>query len=365
MRIQAPKIVTSAVSLSGWVLLLALSAGCGSGGDTGAPRSSADTLELPRNDANEATGDAIEFEDTELLGDTMSAPSDTATDRLADTIIPPPSDAAVRSDASSTPPTIFGGDRPATLNVPSSYVDSEATPLVLILHGFYYQPGYILPAFKMETFHEEMGVLTIAPQGLKNPGGNHFWNGSPSCCDFFGANVDDVGYLSGLIESIQAAYNVDSRRIYAIGHSNGSFMANRLACERPELIAGIVSVAGAANLDCTPAGPVSVLHAHGTNDGTIYYVGGMLGGYVYPGAVGTVDYWAEANGCSSETESLGTFDFNKFVFGEESEKLRYMGCPEGITVELWTEPQGGHLPRLPDDFAGQWWEWMSAHPKPE
>jgi polyhydroxybutyrate depolymerase len=237
--------------------------------------------------------------------------------------------------------------------------------LVVILHGYYFNPGYVIAGFQMESFFEDIGVLTIAPEGLVNLTGNHFWNGSPSCCDFFGSNVDDVAYLSTLIESIQVAYTVDARRIYAIGHSNGAFMANTLACERPDLLAGVISVAGAANPACTPAGELSVLHVHATGDDSIFYEGGMLNGAVYPGAVGTAEYWAQANGCSLESEVIGAIDFNQFVPGAESEMARYIACPEGIDVDLWTEPGGPHMPRLPVGFYLKWWEWMNAHPKPE
>ena len=158
---------------------------------------------------------------------------------------------------------------------------------------------------------------------------------------------------------------MDSKRVYAIGHSNGSFMVNMLACQRPDLLAGIISVAGAANPACIPTGALSVLHAHATGDDIIAYDGGMLGGVLYPGAVGTVEYWAAANGCDLESEIVGSLDFNQFAPGEESQITRYLGCPDGIGVELWTEPNGPHIPRLPQGFAEVWWDWMDSHPKPE
>ncbi len=274
-------------------------------------------------------------------------------------VIPAPGEQSSPSDV------VFGGERPATLQVPTSYDPATPIPLLLILHGYSRKPAYVIPVFQMESFHEDLGVLTIAPQGLQNPMGAHYWNGSPACCDSWGSGVDDVAYLSALIESIQSKYNVDSRRIYAIGHSNGAFMAHTLACERPDLLAGIVSVAGAANPSCIPKGPVSVVHAHATGDDIVWYNGGMLNGAVYPGAEATVAYWAEANGCSPESEVVGPLDFNYFAPGAESMISRHLGCPEGGSVELWTEPDGPHTPRLPVDFYFKWWEWMSAHSKPE
>jgi poly(3-hydroxybutyrate) depolymerase len=42
---------------------------------------------------------------------------------------------------------------------------------------------------------------------------------------FYGSGVDDEGYLISIIDLVSAKYNVDLKRVYLIGHSNGGFMA--------------------------------------------------------------------------------------------------------------------------------------------
>ena len=67
--------------------------------------------------------------------------------------------------------------------------------------------------------------------------------------------MDDVGYLSGLIAEAEQTYNIDPKRVYLIGHSNGGFMSFRMACEASELITAIVSLAGSTfenPADCQP-----------------------------------------------------------------------------------------------------------------
>lgn len=69
-------------------------------------------------------------------------------------------------------------------------------------------------------------------------------------------------------------------------------MSYRMACEYPELLAGIVTLAGATYYDnsvCTALSDaadrkLSILHIHGTQDNTIRYAGGNIRGVLYPSA---------------------------------------------------------------------------------
>jgi len=95
--------------------------------------------------------------------------------------------------------------------------------------------------------HAELGFLYVFPDGTEDSDGILFWNATDAGYDFFGSGVDDPGYLRALIEEIIVQLNVDSDRIYAIGHSNGGSMVFRMACDHAELIAGIASLAGATS----------------------------------------------------------------------------------------------------------------------
>ena len=90
--------------------------------------------------------------------------------------------------------------------------------------------------------------------------------GSPTCED----GVDDVPFFEALLDEIGAWADVDPDRVFATGISNGGAMSYRLACDMPERIAGIASVAGMNAAEtapgCTPSEPVPVLHIHGTDD---------------------------------------------------------------------------------------------------
>jgi polyhydroxybutyrate depolymerase len=275
-------------------------------------------------------------------------------------------DAAPTADA-GPPPLVFGGDRPATLQVPTTYDPAVPTPLVVVLHGYAPTNSYAVGLLGFADLFEQENFLMIAPSGTKNPSNNYFWNATDACCNFYGAEVDDVAYLTGLVDDISAAYNVDAKRVFVVGHSNGGFMAYRLACEAADKIAAVVSVAGATYAtagDCAPSRPVSVLQVHGTADDTILYAGGGFdgGGPGYPSAEQTTSLWAGYDGCGGTSTAGAALDV---IGGEvaETSVSRRDGCPAGGAVELWTVAEGPHVlffkpgpPLL--------WDWLAAHARP-
>ena len=50
---------------------------------------------------------------------------------------------------------------------------------------------------------------------------------------------DDVGYVAKLLDDLATVVNVDSRRVFATGMSNGGMMCYRLAAELSDRIAAI------------------------------------------------------------------------------------------------------------------------------
>ncbi len=248
---------------------------------------------------------------------------------------------------SADPPLVIGGERPAAVDIPQDYDPTVAHPLLVFLHGFGTVAGLPQAAFfGVLNMVDEKDLVVLLPDGTLNEGGNYFWNGTPACCDPDNA-VDDVGYLSGLIEEAKQTYNIDEKRVYLLGYSNGGFMSYRMACEASELITAIVSLAGstfADGADCQPATrPVSVLQVHGTADTMILYDGLAD---AYPSAVDTVEYFAFAAGCDTGSPaSLGNIDLVAMVEGDETEQVVYTaGCQEGIDAALWTTRDGVHRP---------------------
>ena len=157
-----------------------------------------------------------------------------------------------------------------------------------MLHGYGASGLFQNLYLRLGDIADEEGFFIAAPDGTLDATQKRFWNATDLCCDFEKTGVDDVRYLTGLVSEIRAAYAIDPKRIYIVGHSNGGAMAYRLACDASEQFAAIVSLAGPFFEDvkrCAPSSPVAVQHMHGTADEVVPYDGGPLAN-VHAGVVG-------------------------------------------------------------------------------
>ena len=262
---------------------------------------------------------------------------------------------------------VFGGDRPVTISVPRAY-DGCPAPLLLVLHGYGSSGKHHESYLGLDTLVEGQGVLVVSPDGTTDSEGSRFWNtGSDACCNFHGSTVDDVKYLRELLAELRGVYNVDPRRIYVVGHSNGGFMAHRLACELPGQLAAIVSLAGTRSLTSCQ-GPISVLQIHGDRDVGVRFDGGTnilhKGGGAYPGAEETLSQWARDDRCKPTRTASTPLDLESTIAGAETTVSNFEGCPPGTAVTLWTIEGGGHVPTFGPQFSAQVWGWLAAHPRP-
>jgi polyhydroxybutyrate depolymerase len=243
--------------------------------------------------------------------------------------------------------TVELADRPFRLHIPAAYDDEDSAALVVLLHGYRSSGAEQESYFQLTPESERHGFLYAMPDGTTAANGNRFWNASPACCDFDGTGVDDSTYLSELITTVEAQYTVN--RVYLVGHSNGGFMAYRMACDHADQITAIVSLAGAAT-GCTPARPVSVLQIHGTDDRVIAYAGGANGGQPYPSVDASLAQWRRIDGCGDQNEQPGPMNLDAEVPGAETTVTTYT-CAAGTRVELWSVAGGSHVPGLTGEFA--------------
>ena len=264
--------------------------------------------------------------------------------------------ATVASSDASAPvlgdfdPRPFGGGRPVNLYVPSGYRETAPLPLVIMLHGYAVVGGLEEALLRLEPLAEERGFLYAYPNGTVDSAGNRFWSATDACCNIDGSLVDDSTYLASLVVEIGKRYRVDPKRVYFVGHSNGGFMAYRMACDHAGVIAAVVSLAGATWNDtskCAPSEPVAVLQVHGTKDTEVLY-DGLQGAGAYPGAKATVLDWATYDGCALTPDTTAPpIDIEDSLPGAETSITRYAsGCRAGGHAELWTMEGGGHIPNL-------------------
>ncbi len=265
--------------------------------------------------------------------------------------------------------TVDAGRGGLPVHVPSSYRAAAPAPLIVLLHGYTSSGTGQDTYMQVSALKDAYGFILVAPDGTREAGGNRprFWNASAACCNFAGSTVDDVAYLAGLIDAVRADYAIDDKRIYLFGHSNGGFMAYRMAHEHGDAIAAIASLAGADQTRPRPEPPepVHVLQIHGTADTAIPYEGGSFRDEALPGARDSVENWAAHNGCAVTGVDTGTLDLDSGLDGLDTDVRRYTdGCRPGGSAELWTINGGGHVPALSAHFTRLVVEWLLGHPKP-
>ena len=226
-------------------------------------------------------------------------------------------------------------EREYILYIPNSYDGQEPYPLVLNLHGYTSNGGEQMIYSNLFEVADTANFLIVHPTGTLNTINEEFWNSG----EIF--EVDDIGFLSELIDYLVLNYNIDSNRVYSTGFSNGGFMSYTLACELSDKIAAIASVTGSMitnqqNL-CNPSRPIPVMQIHGTLDLTVPYFGNAD---IEP-IEEVISHWVSFNNCDSNpiyslVPDIITTDLCY------AEHYKYLNGDNGSSVEFYKVINGGH-----------------------
>src|SRR5206468_11183415 len=104
-----------------------------------------------------------------------------------------------------------GQKREYLVYVPRSYDRSKPTPLVISMHGAAGWPAQQMNLSGWNRLAESQGFIVVYPSGSDVP---KIWH-----VDRGAGLVRDVAFISALIDTLAAAYNIDPTRIYANGLS--------------------------------------------------------------------------------------------------------------------------------------------------
>lgn len=219
------------------------------------------------------------------------------------------------------------GFRNFDIHLPPVWAPGEKLPLVFNLH---YLGG---DARDQDTLTDFNTIADTAGFILCHPWGQGTnWNAGFNVPYSIGA--DDVGFISALIDTINALYNIDLGRVYAVGMGQGGFMAQRLACELDDRMAAVASVGGALSDSsmyfCSNTRPVPIMLVNGTADSVINYFNGSPG--FWQPIDSLVDFWINRNQCTvpatftalpdlvSEGSTINAY---QYTCGPQSELLLY------------------------------------------
>jgi polyhydroxybutyrate depolymerase len=258
--------------------------------------------------------------------------------------------------------TSGGFERVAHVHIPAGYKPGTKPPLVLMLHGAGGSGNGALNFDGWAAKADKEGFIVVAPDGLParprtpanlltNP---QVWNSGQLHARSPRAAIDDVAFITQLLDTLQEKVPFDERRTYCAGHSNGGGMTFRLATELSERFAAIGTVAGVMSLtDPKPKRPLPTLYILGTKDPLVPIDGGEVklpwGRHQSPPVVEPLAKWAKALGCSTEPKTVSNQDGVK--------RVEYPSLSDGpVLTVLYLEGHGHHWPgarrSLPESMLG-------------
>lgn len=223
--------------------------------------------------------------------------------------------------------TVDGLDRSYRLYRPAGLIGQ--VPLVIFLHGGFGDAATAEQAYGWDAQADSGRFVVAYPDGL-----NRVWNTEGGCCGQSAARgVDDVAFITAVVQEIQAQVAIDPGRIYATGISNGGIMTYTLAC-RTDLFAAIGPDSATMLDGCQNPAPVSVIHVHGTADTRIPYLGGEGQGVanIDGPAIPTLNAtWRSIDRCADPVVTTSGVVTTSVAI-----------CPDDRFVELITVDGAGH-----------------------
>ncbi len=188
------------------------------------------------------------------------------------------------------------------LHLPPSKDSTYPLPLMIALHGRLDNAKKMIRQTRFNPIADREGFVVVYPDGVRRS-----WADGRGITHADSLGIDDVAFIGQLIDELTDTYAIDQTRIFLVGHSNGGFMALRLANEQTHRFAATAIVSASLSSFLAkrfkPAGPIPILFVHGTEDEIIPYGGGFTpsGSPTMP-VEEAARIWAEFNGCD-ETSS--------------------------------------------------------------
>ncbi len=237
---------------------------------------------------------------------------------------------------------VDGIDRTYVLNLPPNYYEGSGFSLIIAMHGGGGSASQFESTCKLTEKANAAQFIVVYPEGVQSTGilKARSWNAG-GCCDYAVAqNVNDVKFISLLIDKLVSQYKINAKKIYATGHSNGGMLAYRLACELSNKIAAIApNGCTMVAPTCNPVRPVPVLHMHSILDTHVPYQGGIGNGtgtygVVFPPLDTVMNLWSLKNNCINTAQ---------VVVNDANYKLtKWTNCNGNVTVQYYLTKDGGH-----------------------
>ena len=256
----------------------------------------------------------------------------------------------------------YGGQsREYVIYIPDTYDSTQSTPLVMNFHGGSGSATGQMLMTNMTAIADTVGFLIAFPQGTLSNGVSH-WN-SMLFTEGNKSDIDDIGFIETLINTLEDNYNIDTSKIYATGFSNGADFSYSLACYLNDRFAAIAGVAGLMAEEsityCAPNKNTGIMIIHGTNDNSRPFNG--IDEW-YLSVDDAVQYWTHFNNTDS------TFNYNYIDENNNQIELYDFFDKEDVNmVQLLKVINGGHywfdLQYKGNNLDQNIWNFLSRHSK--
>lgn len=175
---------------------------------------------------------------------------------------------------------IAGKERKYNLFVPTNYSRDKEYSLAIATHGRTNGKDQVQDYMKLE---KQSDFIVAYPAGLSSSSGKSFsWS-----------EKENMTFVDAILEQVSDNYCINRDKVYAVGHSLGGWMAQRIACLRGEFMSGL-AVVGSGPFTGACSGPAPSIFFQNVDDHLSSYASGVQAKNIR----------LKVNECSDQTQSV-------------------------------------------------------------
>jgi polyhydroxybutyrate depolymerase len=216
--------------------------------------------------------------------------------------------------------------------LPAQHRRKLPLPVVLAFHAAFGTAEGFEEHTSLHLAKEAEHFIIVYPDGYKRT-----WNAGDCCGPAMRENINDRKFFLAILDDLESVADIDRRRIYGTGLSNGARFCYYLAGTMSNVIAAIAPMGGAVLTAYSPARPVPIFHVHGLEDKWAPYYGGESAWKhvpVHEPVEDGIEFWRSVAGAL--VESRGS------LFGGRDDSSTYSDAAEGTKIVLCRIPGLGH-----------------------
>jgi len=253
-----------------------------------------------------------------------------------------------------------GYEREYMVYTPQNLQQEKPDGIVVCLHGFNRTMNDFFDSYRITDVADSLNLIIAAPQALPEQNLsvileaniiNLFTNNQINLNTVWGCglsvqafsiplgitllneelnrNLDDVGFINQVIDSVLSEYSLPAVNVFMLGTSMGGYMAYQYALEKGERLSGLLSIAGSMGLSIKGmdySTKVPVCDFHSLTDEVVPYTGSfeeyLAIVSLAQGIPDVINYWAKTNAAGAPVV----------------EPVQNYPSTNGITVEKITYP---------------------------